>query len=64
MSNKFVAGGILALVGLITIKVLAFIFFATLGFFGLMFKLLPLVLIAWVIWRCVKYLGRPGTVEG
>src|SRR4051812_17126472 len=40
MSNKFVAGGVLALVGLITIKVLAFIFFATLGFFGLLFKLI------------------------
>lgn len=64
MSNKLVAGGVLAVVGLITIKVLGFLFFATLGFFGLMFKLIPIILIAWVIWRVVKYFGRPSTAEG
>jgi hypothetical protein len=58
MSNKFVAGGILALVGLITIKILAFIFFATLGFFGLMLKLLPILLIIWLVWRGIKYFSR------
>ena len=62
MSNKLVTGGILAVVGLITIKVLGVILGLTLGFFALMFKLLPIVLIAWVIWRVVKYLGRPSTV--
>jgi hypothetical protein len=64
MSNKFVAGGVLALVGLITIKVLSFIFFATLGFFGLMFKLLPILLIAWIVWRIVKSMSRTSTAEG
>jgi cation transporter-like permease len=63
MSNKLVTGSVLAVIGLITIKVLGFLFFATLGFFGLMFKIIPIILIAWVIWRVVKYIGRPSTAE-
>ena len=62
MSNKLVTGGVLAVIGLITLKVLGVILGLTVGFFALMFKLLPIVLIAWVIWRIVKYLGRPSTV--
>ena len=62
MSNKLVTGGVLAVIGLITLKVLGVILGLTVGFFALMFKLLPIVLIAWVIWRVVKYLGRPSTV--
>ena len=61
MSTKLVTGGILAVVGLITIKVLGVILGLTIGFFALIFKLLPIVLIAWLVWRAVKYLGRPST---
>jgi hypothetical protein len=61
MSNKLVTGGVLAVIGLITLKVLGVILGLTVGFFALMFKLLPIVLIAWLVWRAVKYLGRPST---
>ena len=62
MSNKLVTGGVLAVIGLITLKVLGVVLGLTLGFFALIFKLLPIILIAWLIWRVVKYLGRPSTV--
>ncbi|HEX6694015.1 MAG TPA: hypothetical protein VF035_04840 [Longimicrobiales bacterium] len=62
MSNKLVTGGVLAVIGLITLKVLGVILGLTVGFFALVFKLLPIVLIAWLVWRAVKYLGRPSTV--
>ena len=61
MSNKLVTGGVLAVIGLITLKVLGVILGLTVGFFALVFKLLPIVLIAWLVWRAVKYLGRPST---
>ncbi len=63
MSSKLVSGGILAVVGLIAIKIVTVMFALTIGFFALLFKLLPIVLIAWVIWRVVKYMGRPSTSE-
>jgi hypothetical protein len=59
MSNKLVAGGVLAVIGLVTIKVVMFMVGATVAIFALMFKLLPIVLIVWLIWRLVKRLGRP-----
>ena len=62
MSNKLVTGGVLAVIGLITLKVLGVILGLTVGFFALVFKLLPIVLVAWLVWRAVKYLGRPSTV--
>jgi hypothetical protein len=61
MSNKLVTGGVLAVIGLITLKVLGVILGLTVGFFALVFKLLPIFLIAWLVWRAVKYLGRPST---
>jgi hypothetical protein len=61
MSTKLVAGGVLAVVGLIAIKVVMFMFAMTIGFFALLFKLLPIVLIGWVIWRVIKYVARPST---
>ncbi len=61
MSSKLVAGGVLAVVGLIAIKIVTVLFALTIGVFAFMFKLLPIVLIAWVIWRIIKYMGRPST---
>lgn len=63
MSSKLVAGGVLAVVGLIAIKIVTVMFALTIGFFALMLKVIPLLLIAWVIWRVVKYMGRPSTSE-
>lgn len=57
MSSKLVTGGILAVIGLITLKVLMFIIGGTLAIVGLLFKLLPLLLIAWLVWRLL----RPGS---
>ena len=61
MSSKLVAGGVLAVVGLITIKVLMFFVAGAVAVFALMLKLLPIVLIVWLVWRLVKYVGRPST---
>ncbi|MEO5511453.1 MAG: hypothetical protein ABIS27_12545 [Longimicrobiales bacterium] len=63
MSSKLVAGGALAVVGLIAIKIVMVLFAVTVGFFVFMLKLLPIVLIAWIIWRIIKYMGRPSTSE-
>lgn len=61
MSAKLVTGGILAVIGLITLKVVMFLFAGTIAIFALLFKLLPILIIGWIIWRVVKYLGRPST---
>ncbi|HSJ13220.1 MAG TPA: hypothetical protein VK939_02320 [Longimicrobiales bacterium] len=54
MSSKLVTGGILAIIGLITLKVLTFIIGGTIAIFALLFKLLPVLLIAWLVWRLLK----------
>lgn len=54
MSSKLVTGGILAIIGLITLKVLTFIIGGTIAIFALVFKLLPVLLIAWLVWRLLK----------
>mgnify|MGYP006203851195 CR=1 FL=1 len=63
MSTKLVTGGVLAVVGLIAIKIVTVMFALTIGFFALLFKLLPIVIVAWIVWRLIKYIGRPRTSE-
>ena len=63
MSSKLLPVGILAIVGLITIKVVMFFVAGTIAIFALLFKLLPIVLIAWLVWRLVKYVAGPKTAE-
>ena len=63
MSTKLVTGGVLAVVGLIAIKIVTVLFALTIGFFALLFKLLPIVIVAWLVWRIIKYIGRPSTSE-
>ena len=63
MSTKLVTGGVLAVVGLIAIKIVTVMFALTIGFFALLFKLLPIVIVAWIVWRIIKYIGRPSTSE-
>lgn len=58
MSSKLVTGGILAVIGLITLKVVMFIIGGTIAIFALLFKLLPILIIAWLAWRLIKYVGR------
>ena len=59
MSSKLVTGGILAVIGLITLKVVMVLVGLTVGFFALLFKLLPILIIGWLVWRLVKYVSRP-----
>jgi len=63
MSSKLVTGGILAVIGLITLKVIMFVIGGTVAIFALLLKLLPIVLVVWLVWRLVKNLGRPANSE-
>lgn len=54
MSSKLVTGGILAVIGLITLKVVMFLIGGTIAIFALLFKLLPILLIGWILWRVVR----------
>jgi hypothetical protein len=61
MSSKLVTGGILALIGLVTLKVVMFLVGGTLAILGVFLKLLPLLIIGWIIWRLLK--PRPSTAS-
>lgn len=63
MSSKLVTGGILAVIGLITLKVIMFLVGGTIAIFAVLLKLLPIVLIVWLGWKLIKYLGRPAHTE-
>jgi hypothetical protein len=62
MSNfgaKVMTGSVLAVIGLITVKVVLAVvsgFMALLGF--LLFTVLPIVVVGWILLRIVKSLGR------
>jgi hypothetical protein len=58
MSSKLVTGGILAVIGLITLKVVMFLIGGTIAIFALLFKLLPILLIGWILWRVVRSVTR------
>jgi hypothetical protein len=59
MSSKLVTGGILAIVGLIAIKVVMFIIGGTVAILALVFKLLPILLIGWLLWRLMRSAAEP-----
>ena len=63
MSSKLVTGGILALIGLVTLKVLMFVIGGTFAILGLFFKLLPIAIILFVAWKLLRHLGRTDTAE-
>jgi ABC-type multidrug transport system fused ATPase/permease subunit len=63
MNSKLVTGGILAIIGLITLKVVMFLVGGTIAIFALLFKLLPILLLVWIGWRIVKRLSRPAHTE-
>jgi len=63
MSSKLLTGGILAVIGLITIKVVMFLIGGTIAIFALALKLLPIVLLVWLGWRLIKHLGRPAPTD-
>lgn len=63
MSSRLVTGGILALIGLITIKVVMFIIGGTFAILALFFKLLPIVIVAWLAWKLIRYMGRSNSTD-
>jgi amino acid permease len=63
MSSRLVTGGILAIIGLITLKVVMFLVGGTIAIFALVFKLLPILLLVWIGWKVIKRLNRPAHTE-
>lgn len=61
MASRLVTGGILALIGLVTLKVLMFLIGGTFAILGLFFKLLPIAIVLFLAWKLIRYLGRPDT---
>ncbi|HSJ31725.1 MAG TPA: hypothetical protein VK933_09835 [Longimicrobiales bacterium] len=55
--GKVVTGSFLAVIGLITLKVLSALFLGFMALFGfLLFKVLPIVLIVWLGMKAIRYL--------
>ena len=64
MGSRLLTGGILAVIGLITVKLLIGGFGFIAAVFGfLFFKVLPIVLIGWIVMRIVRtFRDRPEQV--
>ncbi|MHB1167756.1 MAG: hypothetical protein ACYC28_00575 [Longimicrobiales bacterium] len=62
MGSRLLTGGVLTVIGLITVKLLLGLFGFVAGVFGfLFFKVLPIVLIGWIVLRIVKaFRENPG----
>jgi len=56
--SKVLTGGILALIGLITIRVLTALFGVVMGFFSFVLSLLPILVIGWLVLKVLKHLGK------
>jgi uncharacterized membrane protein required for colicin V production len=54
-------GSILAMIGLITVRVIMALFGMVMGFFSFVLSLLPIVLVAWLGYKLLKYLTRDKT---
>jgi uncharacterized membrane protein YjgN (DUF898 family) len=55
--GKVVTGSVLAVIGLITLKVLSAVFFGFMALIGfLLFKVLPIVLLVWLGMKAFRYL--------
>jgi hypothetical protein len=58
-SSRLLTGSVLAVIGLITVKVLMAVFAALASFLSFVFfTVLPIVLIGWLILKVVKHLTR------
>jgi hypothetical protein len=57
--SRVLTGGILAAIGLLTVKFLMAIFGIAMSLFSfLLFTVLPLALVAWLVYKVFKYLTR------
>jgi hypothetical protein len=56
--GKVMTGSVLAVIGLITLKVLGAVFFGFMALIGfLLFKVLPIVLVIWLGLKLIRYLS-------
>ncbi|HEU5208293.1 MAG TPA: hypothetical protein VFU06_02675 [Longimicrobiales bacterium] len=64
MGSRLLTGGVLAVIGLITVKLLFGVFGFVAALFGfLFFKVLPILLIGWIVMRIVRsFRERPEQV--
>jgi hypothetical protein len=59
LGSRVLTGSILAAIGLITVRVLMALFGAIMGFMSfVLFTVLPLVLVAFLAYKLLKYLTR------
>lgn len=59
MGAKLLTGSVLAVIGLITVKVVMALFGALAGLLGfLFFTVLPIVLIGWIVLRVLRWGSR------
>ncbi len=57
--SRLLTGSVLAVIGLITVKILTALFGAIMGFLSfLFFTVLPIVLIAWLVVKVLKHFGN------
>lgn len=57
--SKLLTGSVLAVIGLITVRVLTALFGAVMGFLSfVLFTVLPIVLIGWLILKVFKSLSK------
>ncbi len=57
--SRLLTGSVLAVIGLITVKVLMALFGAIWGFLSfMMFTVLPIALVVWLGWKVLKHLGN------
>ncbi|MGH7500846.1 MAG: hypothetical protein ACREL7_03730 [Longimicrobiales bacterium] len=57
--SKLLTGSVLAVIGLITVRILAALFGAVMGFLSfLLFTVLPIVLIGWLLMKVFKSLAK------
>jgi hypothetical protein len=57
--SRLLTGSVLAVIGLITVKVLMALFGAVMGFVSfLLFTVLPILLIGWLVLKVIKQLKR------
>jgi len=56
--SKLLTGSVLAVIGLITVKVLTALFGAVMGFVSFLFSLLPILLVGWLVLKVIKHLTK------
>jgi hypothetical protein len=56
--SKLLTGSVLAVIGLITVKVLTALFGAVMGFVSFLVSLVPILLVAWLVLKVIKHLTK------